>query len=209
VLGRPFGLRQMARNGRRVALVRDMTDPMYNPARPPMVSHYRGTELIVEHIEKYVAPTVSSEQILGGEPFRFAWDVPTRVLLLISEPEYHTWETLPRLAQQIWTPERGYRLRILIGDPAAHTMPGLEEALREASEAWFGPPAVAMGEGGSIPFMGMLGEKFPEAQFLITGVLGPQSNAHGPNEFLHLPFARKLTTCVARVIADHYRRETP
>jgi acetylornithine deacetylase/succinyl-diaminopimelate desuccinylase-like protein len=63
-----------------------------------------------------------------------------------------------------------------------------------------------MGLGGTIPFMSMLGEKFPEAQFLITGVLGPHANAHGPNEFLHIPFARKLTCCVAEVIADHFRR---
>ncbi len=71
VLGRPFGLRQLARHGKHVVLMRDLTDAMYNPARPPHVSHFRGTELIVEHIEKFVCPTVSSEQIVGGEPFRF------------------------------------------------------------------------------------------------------------------------------------------
>ena len=60
-----------------------------------------------------------------------------------------------------------------------------------------------MGEGGTIPFMYMLGEKFPKAQFCITGVLGPGSNAHGPNEFLHIPTARKLTLCVADVLAEH------
>jgi acetylornithine deacetylase/succinyl-diaminopimelate desuccinylase-like protein len=60
-----------------------------------------------------------------------------------------------------------------------------------------------MGEGGTIPFMGMLGEKFPEAQFMITGVLGPKSNAHGPNEFLHIDMAKKLTACVSHVIAEH------
>lgn len=81
----------------------------------------------------------------------------------------------------------------------------LEEAIDSASLNYFGKPAMHMGEGGSIPFMGMLGEKFPEAQFLITGVLGPQSNAHGPNEFLHIPTAKKLTCCVAEVIAQHYR----
>jgi hypothetical protein len=63
-----------------------------------------------------------------------------------------------------------------------------------------------MGLGGTIPFMSMLGEKFPEAQFLITGVLGPHANAHGPNEFLDIPYARKLTCCVAEVIADHFQR---
>ena len=66
---------------------------------------------------------------------------------------------------------------------------------------------MAMGEGGTIPFMGMLGEKFPQAQFLITGVLGPGSNAHGPNEFLHIPTGKKLTCCVASVIADHFERK--
>ena len=61
-----------------------------------------------------------------------------------------------------------------------------------------------MGEGGTIPFMGMLGEKFPGAQFLITGVLGPHSNAHGPNEFLHIPTGKRMSMCVAQVIADHH-----
>jgi acetylornithine deacetylase/succinyl-diaminopimelate desuccinylase-like protein len=79
----------------------------------------------------------------------------------------------------------------------------LEAALGEASRAAFGKDACYMGEGGSIPFMAMLGEKFPNAQFLITGVLGPHSNAHGPNEFLHLPTARKVTECVAHVLAAH------
>jgi len=76
----------------------------------------------------------------------------------------------------------------------------LEETIDQASLKHFGKPAVHMGEGGTIPFMGMLGERFPEAQFLITGVLGPHSNAHGPNEFLHIPTAKKLTCCVAEVV---------
>jgi nicotinamidase-related amidase len=71
VLGRPFGLRQLAKNGKHVVLVRDLTDTMYNPASRPHVSHFRGTALIVEHIEKYVCPTITSDQILGGQPFRF------------------------------------------------------------------------------------------------------------------------------------------
>jgi len=84
--------------------------------------------------------------------------------------------------------------------------PWLEEAVSGASEACFGAPAVYMGEGGSIPFMGMLGEKFPQAQFLITGVLGPHSNAHGPNEFLHIPTGKKLTACIALILDHHARR---
>lgn len=86
--------------------------------------------------------------------------------------------------------------------------PWLLQAAEQASVTHFGKPAVYMGEGGSIPFMGMLGQKFPDAQFLITGVLGPESNAHGPNEFLHIPMAKKLTACVAQVIAEHCTRPT-
>jgi acetylornithine deacetylase/succinyl-diaminopimelate desuccinylase-like protein len=82
----------------------------------------------------------------------------------------------------------------------------LEDSMNAASSDYFGKPAAYMGEGGTIPFMGMLGERFPQAQFLITGVLGPHANAHGPNEFLHIPAAKKLTCCVARVLADHFKR---
>ncbi|MDD3762856.1 MAG: M20 family metallopeptidase [Nevskiales bacterium] len=81
--------------------------------------------------------------------------------------------------------------------------PWLEQAVAQASQTYFGQPATYMGEGGSIPFMGMLGEKFPEAQFLITGVLGPNSNAHGPNEFLHIPMGKRVTMVVADVVARH------
>ena len=80
----------------------------------------------------------------------------------------------------------------------------LGDTLQDASNAYFGKEAAYMGEGGSIPFMGMLGEKFPKAQFVITGVLGPHSNAHGPNEFLHIPTAKRLTACVAHILQDHY-----
>lgn len=82
----------------------------------------------------------------------------------------------------------------------------LEDACEKASQRFFQKEACYMGEGGSIPFMGMLGEKFPEAQFMITGVLGPQSNAHGPNEFLHIPMGKRLTCCVASVLGDHFAR---
>ena len=82
----------------------------------------------------------------------------------------------------------------------------LSSAVNAASNAYFGKDTVYLGEGGSIPFMGMLGKKFPAAQFVITGVLGPESNAHGPNEFLHLPTGKKLTACVAQIIWEHFRR---
>jgi acetylornithine deacetylase/succinyl-diaminopimelate desuccinylase-like protein len=89
---------------------------------------------------------------------------------------------------------------------APATAPWLAAALDEASSAAFGAPARSFGEGGSIPFMGMLGARFPEAQFVITGVLGPDANAHGPNEYLHLPTARRLSAVVATLIDAHARR---
>lgn len=76
----------------------------------------------------------------------------------------------------------------------------LAKSADEASQIYYGKPAAYMGEGGTIPFMGMLGEQFPSAQFMITGVLGPHSNAHGPNEFLHLDMVKKLTSCVSYVL---------
>ena len=81
--------------------------------------------------------------------------------------------------------------------------PWLEESITRASRQIYGRQAVHVGCGGTIPFMGMLGERFPRTQFFITGVLGPHSNAHGPNEFLHLEYAEKLTACVSLVLADH------
>ena len=84
--------------------------------------------------------------------------------------------------------------------------PWLTESVDRASETFFGNKAAYMGEGGSIPFMDLLGKKFPRAQFLITGVLGPNSNAHGPNEFLHIPTGEKLTCCIAHVLGDHFRK---
>jgi acetylornithine deacetylase/succinyl-diaminopimelate desuccinylase-like protein len=83
--------------------------------------------------------------------------------------------------------------------------PWLERALQQASTDFFGKPPCYMGEGGTIPFMAMLGERFPQAQFVVTGVLGPHSNAHGPNEFLDLGTAQRVTACVARVLHEHHQ----
>lgn len=85
--------------------------------------------------------------------------------------------------------------------------PWLEASMQAASRTFFGRDVMYMGTGGSIPFMGLLGQKFPGVQFLVTGVLGPRSNAHGPNEFLHIATGKRVTACVARVLADHYRRD--
>jgi len=108
-------------------------------------------------------------------------------------------------------PPYGARVQFLRG----HTGPGwnaptfapwLQTALDQASTKAFGRPTNAFGEGGSIPFMGMLGEMFPAAQFVITGTLGPGANAHGPNEFLHVPTARRLTECLAHLLHAHATR---
>jgi len=84
--------------------------------------------------------------------------------------------------------------------------PWLAESLKRASTKHFGAPVAFMGEGGSIPFMAMLGKRYPKTQFVVTGVLGPHSNAHGPNEFLHIPTGKKVSACIADVLADHAAR---
>jgi len=119
-------------------------------------------------------------------------EVATRRLeeILLTDPPYG--------ARVSFEPEKGGP-----GWNAPDLAPWLDEAVEAASQAHFGEPAAWMGEGGSIPFMGMLGERFPEAQFLITGLLGPKSNAHGPNEFLHIPAGKKLTACVAEILHRH------
>ncbi len=89
---------------------------------------------------------------------------------------------------------------------APSVAPWLAQSMARASREIFDRDAVYIGVGGTIPFMGMLGERFPQTQFFITGVLGPQANAHGPNEFLHIDYTRRLTACVALVLGDHARR---
>lgn len=134
VLGRPFGLRQMARNGKNVALVRDMTDTMYNPAKWPYVNHFRGTDLIVEHIEKFVCPTITSNQILGDSlPFRFKKDRRPRIAIAIGETEYKTGETLPPFARDVLQDQFGFEPIVVQAEKGkAHEMPGLEAALAKA-----------------------------------------------------------------------------
>ncbi len=106
VLGRPFGLRRLASNGKNVVLARDLTDTMYDPMAWPYVSHFSGTDLIIQHIERYVCPTISSDQILGKaktsvSEFQFAGDHRVRLAMLIAEDEYKTEETLPKFAAQL------------------------------------------------------------------------------------------------------------
>jgi acetylornithine deacetylase/succinyl-diaminopimelate desuccinylase-like protein len=107
-------------------------------------------------------------------------------------------------------PPYGARVRLAFDEPAGgwaapSLAPWLRSALDESSEALFGKKAMHLGDGGSIPFIAALGRRFPEAQFLITGVLGPESNAHGPNEFLEISFAKKLTVAISSVLAAHQK----
>jgi acetylornithine deacetylase/succinyl-diaminopimelate desuccinylase-like protein len=107
-------------------------------------------------------------------------------------------------------PPYGVRVRFEVGSSqpgwdAPPVAAWLEASMRDASRATFGQDAMYLGTGGSIPFIGMLGDAFE--RFLVTGVLGPHANAHGPNEFLHLACAEKLTVCVAKVVADHHGRK--
>jgi type 1 glutamine amidotransferase/nicotinamidase-related amidase len=133
VLGRPFGLRQLSKNGKQVALMRDMTDTMYNPQRWPHVSHFRGTDLIVEHVERFVCPTVTSDQLLGGTPFRFKEDKRPVAVVAISEDEYKTDQTLPEFVRDVVQDRLGVDAKVLLGDAKPpHDIPGFADALERA-----------------------------------------------------------------------------
>ncbi|MBI3414908.1 MAG: ThuA domain-containing protein [Verrucomicrobia bacterium] len=100
VLGRPFSIRQMSYQGKNVVLMRDLTDSMYNSRAKPYVNHFRGTELVTEHIEKFWCASITSADFLGGEPFHFKDDKRPHVVFMIGENEYRTWETLPQFAKK-------------------------------------------------------------------------------------------------------------
>jgi nicotinamidase-related amidase/type 1 glutamine amidotransferase len=135
VLGRPFGLRQMVKNGKNIVLMRDMTDTMYNPKRAPHVSHFTGTDLIVEHIEKFVCPTISSDQFVGGKPFRFSGDKRKHLAMVIADQEYSTDRTLPEFARQRLG--RDFKVSLVTWPKNdSEELPGIE-VLEEADVALF------------------------------------------------------------------------
>lgn len=148
VLGRPFGLRQLSRAGKNVALVRDLTDTMYNPAMPPFVSHFRGTDLIIDHVETYVCPTVTSDQILGGAPFRFEKDSRPQVVCLIAEYEYETWETVPKFMESQLGAD--FRFTYIHADDGVNALPGIEAL-----------------SGADLLFVSVRRRALPEAQMAI------------------------------------------
>ncbi len=130
VLGRPFGLRNLAKAGKNVVLMRDLTDTMYNSRQPPHVSHFTGTDLVVEHIEKYVCPAITSTVLTGEPPFRFANDKRLLVVFLSAENEYKAAETLPGFANELEL-HHGLRCEVLQASTAKqgdeiHYISGME-----------------------------------------------------------------------------------
>jgi nicotinamidase-related amidase/type 1 glutamine amidotransferase len=124
VLGRPFSIRQLVQQGLNVVLLRDMTDTMYNPAKAPFVSHFTGTDLVVEHIEKHWRPTATSADLLGGKEFRFKDDRRPHLVVLSAEPLYETERTLPEFALRHLG--KDFRVSFVFAGRDPNALPGLE-----------------------------------------------------------------------------------
>jgi acetylornithine deacetylase/succinyl-diaminopimelate desuccinylase-like protein len=182
------------------------------PFLPGMVPMDKDlTELVLNRTWR---PALSVTGVDGMPPLGNAGNVLrpfTAVKLSLRLPPTLNPKTASETIQRVLSENPPYGARVEFevekassGWNAPALAPWLEHAIDHASREFFGAPAMYMGEGGTIPFMGMLGEKFPGAQFIITGVLGPHSNAHGPNEFLHIPTGKRVTSVVARVVAEHF-----
>ncbi len=190
----------------------------------PIGSHFpfvAGAEpMVADPAEQLLArtwyPALSVTGVDGIPPVEGAGNVlrpHTALQLSVRLPPTCDHEAALAAIEAALTSDPPYGANVTFDD--GHSGPGwnapafatwLQAALDAASVATFGNASRAFGEGGSIPFMGMLGEMFPDAQFVITGVLGPGANAHGPNEYLHLPTARRVTTCLATVLNAHATR---
>jgi acetylornithine deacetylase/succinyl-diaminopimelate desuccinylase-like protein len=181
----------------------------FMPGMKPM--HSDLSELVLNRTWR---PALSITGVDGMPPLSSAGNVlrpHTAVKVSLRLPPTLEPKKASEILQKVLTENPPYNAKVSFevekassGWNAPLLAPWLEQSINHASQAFYGAPAMYMGEGGTIPFMGMLGEKFPGAQFMITGVLGPHSNAHGPNEFLHIPTGKRVTSVVARVIADHY-----
>jgi acetylornithine deacetylase/succinyl-diaminopimelate desuccinylase-like protein len=160
-------------------------------------------QLAVTGMEGYPAPENAGNVLLPYSEVKLSFRLPpTADAAKATDLIKKTLESDPPYGAEVeFDAENGQS-----GWEAPALAPWLEKSIAKASETAFGKPAAYMGEGGSIPFMAMLGEKFPKTQFVITGVLGPHSNAHGPNEFLHIPTAKRVTMSIAQIIADHHNR---
>jgi nicotinamidase-related amidase len=173
VLGRPFAIRQLVQQELNVALVRDLTDTMYNPERAPFVSHFTGTDLMIDHVERWWCPTITSADVLGGKPFRFKNDTRKHLVIISAEDEYRTAKTLPAFART----ELGkdFRVSYVYGDKADRNhIPGLE-ILDEADVAIFS----ARRWGVSAEQMAAV-KRFVKAG---KGVIGVRTASHGFSPF--------------------------
>jgi len=160
-------------------------------------------QLAITAVEGYPAPANGGNVLL---PF-------TTLKLSIRVPPTGDAEAARKAVKAVLEANPPYDAQVTFEAPrgengwnAPALAPWLSASLDKASMAAFGKPMAAQGEGGSIPFMSMLGRRYPETQFVITGVLGPHSNAHGPNEFLDIGYAKKLSVAIASVLADHATR---
>ncbi len=171
------------------------------------------TELILNQTWR---PTVTVTGIEGLPPIENAGNVLrpiTAAKLSLRLPPPLDGEKAVGVVKELLEARPPYGARVSFGRTegcsgweAPPIAPWLKESLDVASETFFGRLPAHRGEGGTIPLMGLLAERFPGAQFVVTGVGGPGSNAHGPNEFLHVPMVKRLTACVARILFDHARR---
>jgi len=172
-------------------VTKDPLQALLNRTWRPMLA-YTGQAGFPDLVQggNVLRPKTSIKLSLRIPPSLDATDLERKLKeLLESDPPYG--------AKVFFEPEKGGA-----GWVAPEIASWLEQSVERASQTYFGKGAMTFGEGGSIPFMGMLGTRYPQAQFLITGVLGPASNAHGPNEFLHIDYAKRLTACVAQVLSD-------
>lgn len=179
------------------------TQPMTNDGAEMILEKTWRPQLAVTGMEGYPLPANGGNVLLPYSTAKLSLRVPPTGDAEKARAAVKTAleESPPYDAQVAFDAPRGEN-----GWNAPTLAPWLEASLNKASNAAFGKPVAYQGEGGSIPFMAMLGEKFPGTQFVVTGLLGPHSNAHGPNEFLHIPFAKKLSACIATVLADHAAR---
>jgi acetylornithine deacetylase/succinyl-diaminopimelate desuccinylase-like protein len=180
----------------------DGTQPMFATTEQMLVARTWRPSLEVVGIEGAPPPGEAGNVLRPSTTVKLSVRIPPTADALVAA------EALERRLSA--DPPYGARVTVRRGsvDAGWHAppeLPWLTRAIDAASTATFGQGARSLGEGGTIPFMGMLGREFPRAQFVVTGVLGPESNAHGPNEFLHLPTARRVTTAVAHLLDAHAR----
>jgi nicotinamidase-related amidase/type 1 glutamine amidotransferase len=201
VIGRPFGLRNMVQLGKNVVLVRDLTDTMYNSHQSPRVSHFRGTELIVEYIERYVCPTITSSSLLPGPSFRFQQDRRQHVAMIVSDDHYGADKTLPAFADELRR-TYGYRCTVIHGEgkdrfPAMNELQQADVALlyirrlappKEELDGFraflnAGKPLVALRTAShAFAVRGQVPEGHDQWVSFDPDVLGGNYQGHGPND---------------------------